>query len=468
MLNRKELDNYKRNDMCKLARKQDYHDMLSTYLINKGDIFFENYQPYLKLNDHYAAITDENVLCSAVRRHIAPNVRHKVNNKLILDIIECISDTERLQVDLEIARTQNKHLINFNNGIYDIINQELKPHDIKYCFDYRLAADYISPDKRNLKEYNYFIDSSIGKENEKSMLTTIGVAASSIRDIKKMVIIIGDGDSGKSKICDIIERGVGNEYIVTNAVDKIGSEKAIASYAGGKRVNLSRDTTIGTIKEDAGFKSVISCEPVNGRLLYHNEISVTPRVFCVAASNEFPKFKNADDATLNRLIIVKIKGYDGKPNPKFSERLLSEADSIISLAVDNLNNFINSDYDFNMSEESKKVLEQEKKKIHMIESFVNDCCEIDENGTISSVELQRNYLYWCDINAIEPIGKNTFFDKVKYNIKGIVYKKVPYGNSYVNGFHGIKLKTSMSNESNDNCNKISKGNDHDIKVANVT
>lgn len=37
---------------------------------------------------------------------------------------------------------------------------------------------------------------------------------------------------------------------------------------------------------------------------------------CIAASNAFPRFKNADDACLNRLVVIRIKGYNGKPDHK--------------------------------------------------------------------------------------------------------------------------------------------------------
>lgn len=459
MLTRNLLNDYKNENLYTIRRESEAHKEIAVHLIENGDIFFENYQPYLKFDNFYAAITDKNVLCSAVRRHIAERQRPFILNSTIFSVIDCIADSENLQIDLESAREENKYLINFSNGVYDIMKQKLMPHDINYRFDYCLDAEYIAPEKRVLKEYNYFVDSSIGKQNEESVLNTIGLAVSSIRDAKKMIVILGKGDSGKSKICDIIECAVGVNYVVTNAVDKIGSEKAIASYAGGKRVNLSRDTTIGVIKEDGGFKSVISCEAVNGRLLYHNEISVVPRILCIAASNEFPKFKNADDATINRVVPVLIQGYIGNPDPKFAERLLKETNSIVSLAVDNLKNFVKSNYDFKLSEESKAVLDHEYKKIHMVESFTDECCMIDDKLCVSSTELYGKYCGWCEVNGIDPLGKTKFFDKIKSNIKTTVYKKVPCNGGYVNGFYGIGINEIKRNVCNDISNKISKGDD---------
>ena len=60
-------------------------------------------------------------------------------------------------------------------------------------------------------------------------------------------------------------------------------------------------------------------------------------------------------------------------------------------------------------------------------------------------------------DTLTTIGKNTFYDTVKLINAGIVYKKVPYGKGYVNGFWGIKNKCTNSSTCDNDCNKISNG-----------
>ncbi len=328
-----------------------------------------------------------------------------------------------------------------NNGIYDIPSQTLKPPNLDFGFNYKLNFNYVPESERSLDIFDNYIETSIGKENRECLLRVIGAALSSIRDFKKTVIILGSPDSGKSKILDLIKMAVGKQYVTCKPFDKIGSEKAIASYVGGKRVNLRRDIKLGVIREDDGFKSVISCEEITGRSLYQNEISVIPKVMCIAASNAFPRFKNADDACLNRLVILKIKGFKGIPDPYFPEKLFAEKDSICSLAIDRLKEFVDSGYDFCMSEESKKLLEQEKSKLHTVEIFIEEHYELDSNGSVSSVRLYEHYKEWCRDNAIDPTGRNTFYDEVcQFNID-ITRDKVWVDGKRINGFIGLKLKS---------------------------
>ncbi len=434
------LENRENKEHCSVPEGKNAETRIAEYLVGRKIIFFDNSSAYIKLKHHYEYISDD-LICSFIRSLISKDDRLNVRSYSIKEALERVRDTEELQIDFESFNNQNKLFINLKNGIYDINAQKLIPHDINKGFNYQLNFSYIPEDERKLDTYRHYIETSIGAENEKCLLRTMGAAFSSVRDIKKAVLILGMHDSGKSKLLNIIEEATGKQYVTCKAFDKIGSEKAIASYAGGKRINISRDVKLGVINEDAGFKSVISCEEITGRFLYQNEVSVIPKVMCIAASNAFPRFKNADDACLNRLAVIRIKGYNGKPDPQLAEKLLSEKDSICSQAVDTLKAFIESGYDFCMSEESKNILEQEKMKLHTTESFISEMFDINPEGTITSARIYELYKVWCRKNALQCLGKNTFYNEIRMIDPTINYKKVPCGDGYAYGFEGLSLKS---------------------------
>lgn len=96
-----------------------------------------------------------------------------------------------------------------------------------------------------------------------------------------------------------------------------------------------------------------------------------------------------------------------------------------------------------LSEESLELLKHEKAKLHTVESFLDENYQKDANGRVSSVVLYEQYCSWCRQNGFDPIGKNTFYDTVR-NDGSIMYRKVPAGNSYVNGFWDISRKNQDS------------------------
>lgn len=434
------LENMNVSSKCSVPNGKHAVTTIGNYMLHEKIIVFDGSTAYVKLAAHYEYI-DYDDIPSVIRNLITPADRLSVSSGVIKETIERVKDFPELQVDFEKKSENNKYLIHLNNGVYDILSQKLKPSDLSYGFNYQLNFSYVPKGDRNLDNFNYYIESSIGEENKECLLRVIGAAMSSIRNFKKAVIILGTPDSGKSKILDLIEQAVGKQYVTCKPFDKIGSEKAIASYTGGKKVNLSRDIKLGVIKEDDGFKSVISCEEITGRSLYQNEISVIPKVMCIAASNVFPRFKNADDACLNRLVILKIKGFNGTPDPIFPEKLFAEKDSICSLAIDRLKEFVNSGYDFCMSEESQSLLEQEKAKLHTVESFIDENYEIDPDSFISSVKIYEHYKEWCKDNAIDPTGRNTFYDEVSQFNNDITRNKIWVDEKRINGFKGLKPKS---------------------------
>ena len=95
-----------------------------------------------------------------------------------------------------------------------------------------------------------------------------------------------------------------------------------------------------------------------------------------------------------------------------------------------------------MSDESKKLLEQEKAKLHTVESFIEEHYEPDSKGSVSSVKLYEHYKEWCKDNAIDPVGRNTFYDDVCQINTAFNRDKVFDGEKRVNGFKGLKIKSS--------------------------
>ena len=180
-------------------------------------------------------------------------------------------------------------------------------------------------------------------------------------------------------------------------------------------------------------------------MLYHNEVSITPHVFFIAAGNAFPKFRHYDDAVLNRLVIIKVKGYNGDPDPDFADKLMAEKDSICSAAVDCLKDFVNEKYDFHMSENSEAILNNERNSLHSSEIFINDNYTVGKGGEIPKCKLYAEYKEWCSLNAYEEVGRNIFYEKVTLSFQEITTKKIRSETGYVRGFTGLKPKELEDN-----------------------
>ena len=118
-------------------------------------------------------------------------------------------------------------------------------------------------------------------------------------------------------------------------------------------------------------------------------------------------------------------------------------------ALSFLPKLVESGFDFDEPNECKHIIERYRAALHTAESFINECCNLDENGTVSSVLLYRHYCTWCSDNGFEPDGQRTFYSHVRSFAPSICDGKVNHGGSRVNGFRGIKLKDAEDAQAND-------------------
>ena len=407
-------------------------------MLSHPTLFFCDGRCYQKLDDHFQLMHEEDAL-RLCRSCIAPSLRTTISRNMLKEVLDRLTLCEELELDLD-KMYRNPHLLNVRNGVYDLKKQTLITHPHGAVFDYKLNFHYIPKNRRNPTIFNYFVNTSFGAHNRTCILQMLGYAVSSLTDAKKCFLLLGAGNAGKSLMLEMVEEAVGSHLCTHFPFSKVGTERAIASYAGMK-VNISRDVKVGKLREDEGFKSVVSCEPLSGRLLYHNEKTFIPKVKLLAASNSLPQFAHPDEAVWNRFVIIQAtQGHIDNPDIHLKEKLLTEIDSIFSEALDTLKALVESNYNFAMSSDAKKILTHEKEKLHSGQQFLTECCVRSENAGISSVELFEHYLDWCRKNAITPEGRNKFLEIVPQTRLGTVYKKISTPKGWVNGFWGLTLK----------------------------
>ena len=122
------------------------------------------------------------------------------------------------------------------------------------------------------------------------------------------------------------------------------------------------------------------------------------------------------------------------------EKLIAESDIIFSMALDRTARLIKSGYQFSLSERAKNVLAHKRNELLNISEFIRECFELAPDSVISSAGLYKQYKEWCNLNAISPEGRNTFYSKITDYSNTISRGKFIIGNHNLNGFKGLKIK----------------------------
>ena len=257
---------------------------------------------------------------------------------------------------------------------YDTRTGKFTTNRDNYIFPYVINANYLKQCDESMCPYFIgFIESSAGKENANCLWNLTGFTLSSITIGKVAGFLLGDKDCGKSTYLRFIESCFAPE-LVSHVSFQQFSDRYFTIQLQGKKVNISYDNSGEPMGNEHIFKSIVSCERIQGRALRQNPVQFTANVKLLFASNRNYAFKHPDRALYRRMIVAPFE-YSipvEKQDPELLDKLISERDVICSLAVRRLPRLIDSKFDFQMSAKGKAYLEGRIAALHSVDSFLKN------------------------------------------------------------------------------------------------
>lgn len=433
-----------------IANHEHEVQLLYQELIERETMVFCNGAPYIWTGTYYRCVVDQdiamiitNLVCVEDRVELSPGTPKTVFQKLCVD--------SRLQVDIEGEAEKNRMYINIPSGVYDIANQVLIPHDGTRKFNNELGFEYIK-DAAIDKAPNFkaFVESSLGLKSLRFLLQIIGYCCSSLVGARAAIELIGPGKCGKSVIISFLESVVNECLRSSLSFSDIGRREYVVKLIG-KILNTCSDNDPAPMKNESLFKRITACENIMGRDLYKSAVSFRPTATLIFASNHDLAFAHPDDELWDRVIpLVFSKAIpEDKRDPELLNKLISEKDVIMSLAVDTLHDLVESGYKFDLPEDSKEYLERRRAELHPERMFLERYTVLDPRGEISSRKLWEDFNQYCTDNTIQPIGQKKFLAQVEAYDDSIIKTTLGPAHKRYNGFKGLRYKNANDFEDED-------------------
>jgi phage/plasmid-associated DNA primase len=201
----------------------------------------------------------------------------------------------------------------FKNGVYDFETKELLDFSADYIFDWKLKWDY-NPnfDMSNQDEvYTKLIENIFGKEIGDYFLKIVGRAiAGEIYD-KKLFMVIGDSNSGKGVITDLIKSAFGNFADCFNANALCSKKFSSTDYSKelswivqliSKRIIFSNEMNMEHTLNGNLIKTISAGgDGITARQNYKDEQIFQPQFTPFMFAQDCPKIEPYDDAVRNRI-----------------------------------------------------------------------------------------------------------------------------------------------------------------------
>jgi putative DNA primase/helicase len=330
--------------------------------------------------------------------------------------------------------------LNCQNGIVNLRNGELIPHDSYFMMSKVCYSEYDSTNKKPELWLKFLDDVTNGnKELQDYIQKCVGYSLSgSVRE-QCAYFLYGMGNNGKSTFLDVISDLLGGyssnvqpETIMMKRFGDGGANSDIARLKSARFVT-SEEPTEGVRLNEGLLKQLTGGSKITCRFLYGDEFEYSPEFKIWVATNHKPVIRGTDLGIWRRIKLIpfEVTIPKEKVDKNIKWKLRKEFPQILHWAVEGCIKWQKEGI-----EDPPCVLEavkDYKKEMDLLAGFIDQCIEIDYtcDEKIMGSELFSIYSKWARENKEYEMSSKKFFIEITKKLpdkgrdaKGIFWKNV--------------------------------------------
>ena len=229
-----------------------------------------------------------------------------------------------------------------------------------------------------------------------------------------MFILYGSGANGKSTFLNAIMDILG-EYAMSTQTETFMRKNGNVMSNDIARLRGARFVT--TVEAEEGrrlseplIKQVTGQDVLTARFLYGEYFDFLPTFKIFMATNHKPVIKGNDLGIWRRIKLIPfmVTIPYGERDPDLTKKLQAEKSGILNWMIDGC--LMWQRERLGEPEEVKLATEEYQEEMDLIGSFLTECCVLDKSGylRVSSSDLYRVYLAWCEKNSERPYAQRIF------------------------------------------------------------
>ncbi len=337
----------------------------------------------------------------------------------------------------------DEDLINFANGTLNISDSSWTEEKL-FCRN-RLPVVYTGDDAKVPENWMRFVNELLEPYDVDTLQEYMGYCLISSTAAQKMLLIIGNGGEGKSRIGVVMKEILGDN-MNNGSIPKLETNSFAKADLEHKLLMVDDDMRIEQLPTTNSLKAVITAEGLMD-LEKKGQQSYQGLMYCrlMAFSNGYLKSANDDSYGFFRrqlILMTKPRPKNRIDDPFLSKKLRAERDQIAMWALRGLYRLRKNNFHFTVSDKSKAAIMSAMDEANNVVSFLRSkgSFTFDPEGEITSREFYNIYKCWCDDNAVEATDKKRVISYLRAHCHeyGLTYAQVRCGYKYVRGFRGMK------------------------------
>lgn len=350
--------------------------------------------------------------------------------------------------------------LNCQNGIINLRNGELIPHDSNFMMSKICNAEYDTKHRKPKLWLKFLNDVTNGdKQLLDYIQKCVGYSISGSNREQCAYFLYGLGNNGKSTFLDTISDLLGG-YSSNAQPDTLMIQSRLGSSGGGANSDIARlksarfvtceEPTEGVRLNEGLLKQLTGGSKVTCRFLYGDEFEYTPEFKIWVATNHKPTVRGTDVGIWRRIKLIpfEVNIPKEKVDKNLKYKLRQEFPQILAWAVEGCIRWQKEGLE--EPECVANATRDYKQEMDLIAGFIEQCIMIDytNDEKIMASDLFTLYSKWAKANNEWEMSSKRFFmeltkkvpDKGR-NSKGIFYTKISL-TEYAHSLIGKQYKFS--------------------------
>lgn len=398
------------------------------YFVNRGDIFVLGGDCYQYRDGVYSEAS------SYVRNTIKDMIMvdHLISQARIMDCYRLIIDDTRIQRD-DSQLNYDKNLINFKNGVWDITQNKLLPHDSKYLQTIQIPHEVgLYKPFTETRLYQFFKLTKLPKEDVKMLLKYMAYCMTLSHGLKTFMVLCGQSNTGKSVLLRFFETLIGSKNTTSISMHEL-SMRFYPAELYGRLLNSCGDNGSLPLSSIENLKKITGGDPI-----MHEKKGKTPFFFVpfcklIFSFNQLPlQLEEKSNAFYKRMRILFMNNElhlnDAYVNELCSNESIEEViPYLLSLLPVS---------EIPRTAKSNKLVESLRQDSDSIHAFITKCCANDPEGITPKQALYEAYAQFCMDAGRECHKKHGFIR----NMRSMGYTEIRGGSAREACWKGIKFK----------------------------
>ena len=320
----------------------------------------------------------------------------------------------------------NERYINFKNGLLDLRQWELVPHDSEVISTIQLQFDY-DPTIKDKPVFDRYIndlftreDGEIDHDSMKILQEFCGLAISNIyvyRAKKALFLCSIRGNTGKTQLLNLVQLILGEENATSIPIQHMNENtgRFTMGTALGKRMIINGDQTESDIGDSSYFKQLTGGDRTKMESKNKQPLMVRYRGGIMVGCNGLPSFTDdKGEHVFERLLLIMCTNVipEEKRDAALLDKMKPEIPAIINWFLEGLKRLIANGYKFTRSKSAEDAVKEYRQRLDSVYRFINEWNGSVAVGNEKTSSNVYGYTEHFEItkNRADQYPKNTFYD----------------------------------------------------------